>query len=98
MSRPAGRPTFARSRPRRGARATRERANRQDWTVREGKRIVIAAGGTAGHVVPALAVADALRAEGADVSFVGAGRAEAELVPAAGYQLDTLSVEGMSRS
>ena len=30
-------------------------------------RIVIAAGGTAGHVVPALAVADALRAEGAEV-------------------------------
>jgi UDP-N-acetylglucosamine--N-acetylmuramyl-(pentapeptide) pyrophosphoryl-undecaprenol N-acetylglucosamine transferase len=48
--------------------------------------------------VPALAVADALRAEGADVSFVGAGRAEAELVPAAGYQLHTLSVEGLSRS
>jgi UDP-N-acetylglucosamine--N-acetylmuramyl-(pentapeptide) pyrophosphoryl-undecaprenol N-acetylglucosamine transferase len=48
--------------------------------------------------VPALAVADALRAEGADVSFVGAGRAEAELVPAAGYQLHKLSVEGLSRS
>ncbi|MDP9385512.1 MAG: glycosyltransferase, partial [Actinomycetota bacterium] len=34
-------------------------------------RIVIAAGGTAGHVVPAIAVADALRAEGAGVTFVG---------------------------
>ncbi|MBV8998471.1 MAG: glycosyltransferase, partial [Solirubrobacterales bacterium] len=34
-------------------------------------RIVIGAGGTAGHVVPALAVADALRAEGAEVVFVG---------------------------
>ena len=32
-------------------------------------RIVIAAGGTAGHVVPAIAVADALRAEGAEVSL-----------------------------
>ena len=32
-------------------------------------RVVIAAGGTAGHVVPALAVADALRAEGAEVTF-----------------------------
>ena len=32
-------------------------------------RVVIAAGGTAGHVVPALAVADALRAEGAEVSL-----------------------------
>jgi UDP-N-acetylglucosamine--N-acetylmuramyl-(pentapeptide) pyrophosphoryl-undecaprenol N-acetylglucosamine transferase len=59
---------------------------------------VIAAGGTAGHVVPAIAVADALRAEGAEVAFVGGERAEAELVPAAGYPLDTLRVEGISRS
>jgi UDP-N-acetylglucosamine--N-acetylmuramyl-(pentapeptide) pyrophosphoryl-undecaprenol N-acetylglucosamine transferase len=61
-------------------------------------RIVIAAGGTAGHVVPAIAVADALRAEGAQVSFVGGQRAEAELVPAAGYPLDPIRVEGISRS
>jgi len=59
---------------------------------------VIAAGGTAGHVVPALAVADALRAEGAEVTFIGAGRAEAQLVPAAGFPLHTISVEGLSRS
>jgi UDP-N-acetylglucosamine--N-acetylmuramyl-(pentapeptide) pyrophosphoryl-undecaprenol N-acetylglucosamine transferase len=49
-------------------------------------------------VVPALAVADALRAEGAEVAFVGAARAEASLVPAAGYPLYTISVEGLSRS
>jgi len=61
-------------------------------------RIVIAAGGTAGHVVPAIAVADALRAEGAQVSFVGGERAEAELVPAAGYPLDAIAVEGISRA
>jgi UDP-N-acetylglucosamine--N-acetylmuramyl-(pentapeptide) pyrophosphoryl-undecaprenol N-acetylglucosamine transferase len=61
-------------------------------------RIVIAAGGTAGHVVPAIAVADALRAEGAAVSFVGGERAEAELVPAAGYELDPIRVEGISRA
>jgi UDP-N-acetylglucosamine--N-acetylmuramyl-(pentapeptide) pyrophosphoryl-undecaprenol N-acetylglucosamine transferase len=61
-------------------------------------RIVIAAGGTAGHVVPAIAVADALRAEGAEVSFVGGERAEAELVPKAGYAIDTLTVEGISRT
>ena len=61
-------------------------------------RIVIAAGGTAGHVVPAIAVADALRAEGAEVSFAGGERAEAELVPAAGYPLDPIAVEGISRS
>src|SRR6187455_716416 len=61
-------------------------------------RVVIAAGGTAGHVVPAIAVADALRAEGAEVSFVGGERAEAELVPAAGYPLDRIAAEGISRS
>jgi UDP-N-acetylglucosamine--N-acetylmuramyl-(pentapeptide) pyrophosphoryl-undecaprenol N-acetylglucosamine transferase len=61
-------------------------------------RIVIAAGGTAGHVVPALAVADALRAEaGAEVVFVGGQRAEAELVPAAGYELRQVSVTGLPR-
>src|SRR4051794_38503199 len=60
--------------------------------------IVIAAGGTAGHVVPALAVADALRAEGARVVFVGGERAERTLVPAAGYELRTIAVEGLSRS
>jgi UDP-N-acetylglucosamine--N-acetylmuramyl-(pentapeptide) pyrophosphoryl-undecaprenol N-acetylglucosamine transferase len=63
-----------------------------------GPRVVIAAGGTAGHVVPAIAVADALRAEGADVRFAGGQRAEAELVPAAGYELDALDVEGISRT
>jgi UDP-N-acetylglucosamine--N-acetylmuramyl-(pentapeptide) pyrophosphoryl-undecaprenol N-acetylglucosamine transferase len=60
--------------------------------------IVIAAGGTAGHVVPALAVADALRAEGARVAFVGGERAERTLVPAAGYELRTIAVEGLSRT
>jgi len=49
-------------------------------------------------VVPAIAVADALRGEGAEVSFVGGERAEAELVPAAGYPLDRIAVEGISRS
>jgi UDP-N-acetylglucosamine--N-acetylmuramyl-(pentapeptide) pyrophosphoryl-undecaprenol N-acetylglucosamine transferase len=49
-------------------------------------------------VVPALAVADALRAEGHAVVFAGGRRAEAELVPAAGYELRPLNVEGISRS
>jgi UDP-N-acetylglucosamine--N-acetylmuramyl-(pentapeptide) pyrophosphoryl-undecaprenol N-acetylglucosamine transferase len=59
--------------------------------------IVIAAGGTAGHVVPALAVADTLRARGASVEFIGGERAEAELVPAAGYPLHRLRVAGIDR-
>ncbi|HMJ94815.1 MAG TPA: undecaprenyldiphospho-muramoylpentapeptide beta-N-acetylglucosaminyltransferase [Thermoleophilaceae bacterium] len=58
---------------------------------------MIAAGGTAGHVVPALAVADALQARGARVEFIGGERAEAELVPAAGYQLHPLRVAGIDR-
>jgi UDP-N-acetylglucosamine--N-acetylmuramyl-(pentapeptide) pyrophosphoryl-undecaprenol N-acetylglucosamine transferase len=49
-------------------------------------------------VVPAIAVADALRAEGAEVVFVGGERAEAELVPAAGYPLEHIRAEGISRS
>jgi UDP-N-acetylglucosamine--N-acetylmuramyl-(pentapeptide) pyrophosphoryl-undecaprenol N-acetylglucosamine transferase len=47
--------------------------------------------------VPALAVADALRAEGAEVSFIGGERAERELVPAAGYDLHTVRVEPLHR-
>jgi UDP-N-acetylglucosamine--N-acetylmuramyl-(pentapeptide) pyrophosphoryl-undecaprenol N-acetylglucosamine transferase len=49
-------------------------------------------------VVPALAVADALRAEGAEVVFIGGRRAEAQLVPGAGYELHQLPVHGLSRS
>src|SRR3954471_17665315 len=60
--------------------------------------IVIAAGGTAGHVVPALAVAGALRAEGARVVFVGGERADRTLVPEAGYELRPIAVEGLSRT
>ena len=60
-------------------------------------RIAIAAGGTAGHVVPALAIADALRERGAEVLFLGGERAEAELVPAAGYPFHPLRVAGIDR-
>src|SRR4051812_30558796 len=60
-------------------------------------RVAIAAGGTAGHVVPALAIADALRERGAEVLFLGGERAEAELVPAAGYPFHPLKVAGIDR-
>lgn len=48
--------------------------------------------------MPALAVADALRAEGVDVVWVGGERAETRLVPEAGYELRTIRVEGLSRT
>jgi UDP-N-acetylglucosamine--N-acetylmuramyl-(pentapeptide) pyrophosphoryl-undecaprenol N-acetylglucosamine transferase len=50
-------------------------------------------------VAPALAVASALRADGAEVAFIGGTRAEAQMVPEAGYELRTISgVEGLSRT
>jgi UDP-N-acetylglucosamine--N-acetylmuramyl-(pentapeptide) pyrophosphoryl-undecaprenol N-acetylglucosamine transferase len=64
----------------------------------EAPACLIAAGGTAGHVLPALAVAEALSARGARVTFAGSpGRAEARLVPDAGYELDTFRVSGLPR-
>jgi UDP-N-acetylglucosamine--N-acetylmuramyl-(pentapeptide) pyrophosphoryl-undecaprenol N-acetylglucosamine transferase len=61
-------------------------------------RCLIAAGGTAGHVLPALAVAEELRARGVHVTFAGSPeRAEATLVPEAGFELDTFEISGFPR-
>ena len=61
-------------------------------------RCLIAAGGTAGHVLPSLAVADALRARGAAVTFAGSpDRVEAELVPGRGYAFDPFRISGFPR-
>jgi UDP-N-acetylglucosamine--N-acetylmuramyl-(pentapeptide) pyrophosphoryl-undecaprenol N-acetylglucosamine transferase len=61
-------------------------------------RYLIAAGGTVGHVAPALAVAEALRRRGAVVTFAGSpDRVEARLVPERGYEFDAFSVSGLPR-
>ncbi|NOX76285.1 MAG: hypothetical protein GXP17_06670, partial [Gammaproteobacteria bacterium] len=58
-------------------------------------RIVVMAGGTGGHVFPALAVADQLRARGVEVSWLGTRRGlEAEVVPNAGFPIDYIRVSG----
>ena len=58
--------------------------------------IVILAGGTGGHVFPALAVAAELRERGFSVHWVGTNRGlESRVVPAAGYPLHTLGVQGI---
>lgn len=62
-------------------------------------KILVSGGGTAGHIYPALAVADALTARGCEVKFVGAlGKMEMERVPLNGYPIDGLPVVGIRRS
>jgi len=57
-------------------------------------RAILAGGGTGGHVIPALAIADQLRKSyGAEVLFIGTARGiENRLVPAAGYPLQLVRV------
>lgn len=64
-------------------------------------RIIIAGGGTGGHIFPAIAIANALKKIDADIQilFVGAnGKMEMEKVPQAGYSIKGLDIAGFNRS
>lgn len=67
----------------------------------DGKKVIIAAGGTGGHINPALAVAGYIRdnCPGAQIVFIGtADKMEAKLVPEAGFELRTIVISGFRRS
>lgn len=62
-------------------------------------KVLISGGGTGGHIFPALAIAGALKERlDSEILFVGAeNRMEMEKVPAAGYEIIGLPVEGFNR-
>lgn len=63
-------------------------------------RVLVSGGGTAGHINPALAIADKIKSEnpGAVVEYVGTpGGMETRLVPNAGYAIHTVAVRGFKR-
>jgi len=61
-------------------------------------RVLIAGGGTAGHVVPALALADVLSERGHEVTFCGTKRGmEKDLVSRAGYTFSAVRIRGFDR-
>ncbi|MFC0313799.1 undecaprenyldiphospho-muramoylpentapeptide beta-N-acetylglucosaminyltransferase [Gordonia phosphorivorans] len=65
----------------------------QSQSVRPGLSVVVAGGGTAGHIEPALAVADAVRRldPGARITALGTPKGlETELVPKRGYDLELI--------
>ena len=64
-------------------------------------RIIIAGGGTGGHIFPAIAIANAIKklAPQTEILFVGAkGKMEIEKVPQAGYRIEGLDIAGFNRS
>src|SRR4026207_1829318 len=65
------------------------------------RKVIIAGGGTGGHIFPAIAIANALKKKDSSIEilFVGAkGKMEMEKVPQAGYKIIGLYIAGYNRS
>jgi UDP-N-acetylglucosamine--N-acetylmuramyl-(pentapeptide) pyrophosphoryl-undecaprenol N-acetylglucosamine transferase len=65
------------------------------------KKIIIAGGGTGGHIFPAVAIAGALKQQdpAIELLFVGAkGKMEMEKIPQAGYRIEGITIAGFNRS
>lgn len=66
-----------------------------------GTKIIIAGGGTGGHIFPAIAIANALKKKdpSIEILFIGAkGKMEMEKVPQAGYKIAGIDIAGFNRS
>ena len=64
-------------------------------------RIIVSGGGTGGHIYPALTIADTIKKlhPEAEIRFVGTTHGlEKDLVPRAGYPIDSIDVQGFKRS
>ena len=67
---------------------------------KEPLRVIVSGGGTGGHIFPAVSIANAIKSQHpeAEILFVGAdGRMEMQRVPAAGYKIVGLPVQGFDR-
>ncbi|MBK7561819.1 MAG: undecaprenyldiphospho-muramoylpentapeptide beta-N-acetylglucosaminyltransferase [Chitinophagaceae bacterium] len=79
----------------------RNNDNKVSGTLFRGQRVIIAGGGTGGHIFPAIAIAHAMKKIAGDLEilFVGAkGKMEMEKVPQAGYPIEGLDIAGFNRS
>ena len=61
-------------------------------------KILVAAGGTGGHITPGIAIANRLKEEGHQILFVGTERGmEVDLIPKAGFDIKYIHAQGIRR-
>jgi UDP-N-acetylglucosamine--N-acetylmuramyl-(pentapeptide) pyrophosphoryl-undecaprenol N-acetylglucosamine transferase len=79
----------------------KKQKQKQNKTGMRNRKIVIAGGGTGGHIFPAVAIAHAIKRQSpeTEILFIGAkGKMEMEKVPEAGFRIEGLDISGFNRS